>query len=416
MSATLEIEIVDRGTPAPAQGGPAPQPAAPAPESAGLPSPGAAPESPPAPVAPETVEPEPDGAELALGGRSGPWRKADWENEDSSPAGWKDEIDRFNGGGEPEAAGGGQSAGLDRLLYQAGLGRMGNLYAMVDKHQENLAAGATGGQTMMSGLGVAQAAGGVAAEGLDAASSVVRTGSGVASSLVEGNPMQAMQQVSGAMQGLAQKIPVVGEAVAAGLGLVESAAMGLVDVFQAVTGRGKELAEYSPEISMAVAMQEIEQIMDDMREAQEMGGDYAKAIDMESQMYDLWRESLIPIRKVVVDVLQRFLDEYGDVLKQMPKMVENGVKGITATLQAGWPTIEAGMNMLTGGAPRMMGMVNQVVRGVGQIEENTRPNDDAQAMGNLFNVLEGARQGQFPGQQDRDDFGGGAPPAQIIEP
>lgn len=466
MTAKLEIEIIDRGTPAPGQPGQQaqPDPVQPTPQSSGLPAPGSSPLTPPAPAEapepagppppppapPETPPPTPEPPpqpggprpppvppllELApeppepfeVGGRGArPWREADWKEGSEVPAPVAREVERYNRETPEEARERdrqekkeqGKDEGLDRLLYQAGMGRLGNLVAMLDRNQQNADEGVTGWKRTMGQLGVAQAVSGVAAEGLNAVSGGVGGAAGVAGSLMRNNPTEAANAAMNGLTNFAQKIPVVGEAVAAGLGLVQTAALGLVDVFKGITGRGKELAQYSPEIAQAAALQEVADTLNDIREAQEMGGQYSQAIEFETEMNNIWREALLPIKMAVVDGIMGWLNENREFLQQLPNDIKGLLEVIKPIATAARPLARA--EVLLGAVPQLLQWGGRLLGSSEETAANTRPKPPPQTMQTFYDILGAGAQADIPQPADANDFGPapGAPPdaAPIINP
>jgi len=429
MSAKLEIVIVDSGTPPTGQPSDAARQQA---QADGIPEPGTTPSTPPvpAPTPPPVPLPEPTPPQVPELERepgkpppvpptvepapTPPPVPPEVELAESEPPG-RPGRDR----GEPPD-GASREDGTDRLLYQLGFGRLGNLWAMHDRQQKNLDdPDASESRRTIGQLALEQARMGVAADAMNAAGSAGSTAAGVAGSLMRNAPADAASRAMEGLQNFASKIPVVGEAVAAGLGLVQAAALGLVDVFKGITARGKELAQYSPEVAQTVAMQEVAEILNDIQEAQEMGGQYARAIEFETEMNNLWREGLLPIKEAIVNGIMAFINDNRQFLEQLPNDIRGLMEVLKPLASAARPLARA--EVLMGGLPQLWQWGARLLGASEQTAENTRPRAPEGAMQTFYDILgEGAR-ADIRRAADADQFGGpglpGAPaPPPIINP
>jgi hypothetical protein len=94
-------------------------------------------------------------------------------------------------------------------------------------------------------------------------------------------------------------------AVLAGFVAVGKAAFDLAEQF---VERGKELAKYSPELTTANARSTMRSVQGDIRESQELGPGIASMTDTLSEMNEMIRDFMLPIKKVVVEVLVEVLN------------------------------------------------------------------------------------------------------------
>lgn len=265
--------------------------------------------------------------------------------------------------------------GLDRLLYQNGLGALGNLVAMLNKRAEALRKGES---TLMPNLGVASAVGGVVGGAADTAAGAVRSGAGAMAGLSGNDYRATMNQVAEGVIDTARKIPVVGEALAGTLNLITAPARALVDVFKGMADRGKELADYDPRIAMAQAMAEIETTFADIREAQAMGEEYAQVIKLENEFKIMWREAILPIKKMLVE----WAVENGEAIKATLVSVAEVLKVILTVLQAIGKAIAFSYDWTVGW---FTGPLKDVLAAIAQ---NTRPaGNEVNPTEQLFDVL-----------------------------
>lgn len=346
-----------------------------------------------------------------------------WSGEvDRTPAGLEDarrglfgwSFDREEPVGPARASAGQEEAGLQRLLWQGGLGQVGNVMAMVDQHRANLASGAGGMQLAASGMGVAGSVSSLAGSGLDAVSQGVRQAGSYAADIVRNDPSVVGKVVDG-MEGLARKIPVVGEALGGALGLIVAPARAVADVFNAMTERGRQLAGYSPELAMATAMQEVEYLLADIREAQDFGGDYAKMIEMETQFNIQWREAMIPIKKMICEYLVQFVEWLKPYIQNLPQAVE----GVGTAMSTVWET--SAKPILTGFIPHFAALrdiqllMGNVAGATAETARNTRrePTPD-ELMANLYTFLESGQESDIAPAARPEEFGQAVGGANIL--
>lgn len=296
---------------------------------------------------------------------------------------------------QEKGGGGGEGPGLDRLLWQAGLGKLGNLAAMTDK-MASMPADASAFQKGMGAVGVAQAASGVAGGVADTFSGAMR-GAGSFAAGIAGNDTGTISKVVDGMEGLARKIPVVGEAIGGVLGAIAAPGRALQEVFGALVNRGKEIGQYSGAISQAQAMQEVANTLADIRESQDNGEGYAALINAQTEFNMAWREAFEPVRKVLVEELTSFMEDNKGYLKAALQIIANDV-AIVARAVTGMIRIMATMGQQLGGVmtagltDQFLGLFNNVA----EMNERQKKKDPQGTLDDLFTVLEGRRQ-QGPG-------------------
>jgi hypothetical protein len=87
---------------------------------------------------------------------------------------------------------------------------------------------------------------------------------------------------------------------------------GVVESFAGVVGsfieRGKQLAQFSPELAMSGARAEVRSMMADVREAQELGPGVARMQDAQTELMGMLRDTLLPLKKWVVETLAGLME------------------------------------------------------------------------------------------------------------
>jgi hypothetical protein len=279
------------------------------------------------------------------------------------------------------------SAGLDRLLWQGGFGKLGNLAAMVDK-AGSMPANATGFQQAAAGVGVAGAVSGVVGEAADAFSGSVK-GAGAFASSVARNDTDTLRTVVDGLEGLGRKVPVVGEALGGLIGAVTAPGKALADVFSALVERGKGVAQYSGAISQAQAMQEVTSLLQDIKEAQDNEEGYAALIEAQTEFNTFWREAFEPVRKVLLEEVAAFFQENKVVM--IGTLFEiAGYAKTTVTVLASLLRSVMGLAQYTPGFRLLMPQLAAALDAVNQMNERAKKKDDPQGtLEGLYTLLGG---------------------------
>lgn len=150
----------------------------------------------------------------------------------------------------------------------------------------------------------------------------------------KGKALSRLGRMKGGSKGLALRgagMAARGAGAAVGaLGAVATAAGVVVGAFAAVAAAGvaltnafleraKELAQYSAAISVAESQAEIKRMQADIREAQELGGDYAKLITASNDIEMEIRNAILPIKKFLLENLAVFVERLADLIKDPGK-------------------------------------------------------------------------------------------------
>lgn len=110
----------------------------------------------------------------------------------------------------------------------------------------------------------------------------------------------------------------------AGLGLIGGAAglaAAAIATFDHVKGqflaRAGELAGYSPQIAIAQSNASVRAMQSDFREANELGPAMARLVDAQSRADAAMQEILLPIKKVMLEVVASVMEFVADLMKEM---------------------------------------------------------------------------------------------------
>lgn len=117
------------------------------------------------------------------------------------------------------------------------------------------------------------------------------------------NQLPSARGFGDAIADFQETIPIIGQAMAAQTRLLLDIAQLPEKLSAAFLNRAHQLAPYSGVISSAEAIRDVRTIQADIREARELGHDMARMVDAQSRLDQTVRELLLPIKKVIVEVL-----------------------------------------------------------------------------------------------------------------
>jgi hypothetical protein len=121
---------------------------------------------------------------------------------------------------------------------------------------------------------------------------------------------------------LAGKIPIVGAAFEGILGAATSVTRGFTDMVAAFVDRGKQISGYNAPLAQATAEAEVRDILFDIREANELGTEYARLTSASSEAWTAIKEAMLPIKKFLLEVLASFLETVLPYLQRLPTAVK----------------------------------------------------------------------------------------------
>ena len=125
------------------------------------------------------------------------------------------------------------------------------------------------------------------------------------------DPYATVTGVAGAMAKFGGAIPVIGAAVVA-IGAAVSIVSSLMN---SINRMADNYAQYNPEIAQAQSLVEIRKTLNDMRRAQESGGELAKFIEAQGRMEQRWEEIKLKLLMVIIPTLTNILEVVGRMLK-----------------------------------------------------------------------------------------------------
>jgi hypothetical protein len=94
-------------------------------------------------------------------------------------------------------------------------------------------------------------------------------------------------------------------------GVVES--MG--SVTNAFIERGKQLAQFSPELSASNARAEMSRMFSDMAEAEALGGDLSRLQDSQTALIEFLKEAILPLKKWIISTLGPMVETFTATLQ-----------------------------------------------------------------------------------------------------
>jgi hypothetical protein len=103
-------------------------------------------------------------------------------------------------------------------------------------------------------------------------------------------------------------IPGVGLPAALALKTFTGVVNSAVEVVGAFNDRGRELAGFDARIAGATARQDVTRLKADIREAQTLGGDYAKVIDKVTEFEEVMKVLLLPLKQTIMETLPQMMD------------------------------------------------------------------------------------------------------------
>jgi hypothetical protein len=176
------------------------------------------------------------------------------------------------------------------------------------------AAGGLGGLAGVAGaiaapiaaVGIASAAVGKAA---DFAARAMQTFAAATAKVARNEFFEVITAAPRKITAALESVPLIGGS----LSLLPKVTLAAVDAVKVMTDaflvRAKEIEDFSPDIAVASAQADVRQMFADIREADKLGPDLARLIEAESNVSVMIQDALLPIKKVVVEVLANLLED-----------------------------------------------------------------------------------------------------------
>jgi hypothetical protein len=307
MAARLEIEIVDRSPP-PQQGGQGGVPQ-PAPTGSGWEPPRPAYERPGAGMDTSGLQPSQQDYAARHAEEQRQARRQPWATD--ADMGDRAAASRDN------ALGAGMLGFRNLAAFLAAQAQAREQAAVLDPRQQ-----ATGWQAAAPYLGMARAASGAVGDAAQGVGNLAATASGVGANIAQNNIGGAAFQAADGLTQLAGKIPIVGAAFEGILGAATSVTRGFTDMVAAFVDRGKQISGYNAPLAQATAEAEVRDILFDIREANELGTEYARLTSASSEAWTAIKEAMLPIKKFLLEVLASFLETVLPYLQRLPTAVK----------------------------------------------------------------------------------------------
>ncbi len=121
---------------------------------------------------------------------------------------------------------------------------------------------------------------------------------------------------------LSDTIPILGDVAAAQVRLQGAIIEMPEKLTNAFIQRAGQIGQYSPQISMSQAQAQARNTMADLREAQMLGPSMARMIEAQNRTDLAFRELVLPIKKVVVELLADRLELFARVAEKLVKWLD----------------------------------------------------------------------------------------------
>ena len=164
-----------------------------------------------------------------------------------------------------------------------------------------------------------------------------RAGGAAAAGFAGNAALPALNNAIGvAAQGLSMLGPY-GMAAGAGLQAVGSAAMAVKQTLDAFVARGKELIPFSGEIASSAARADVRRLQGDIREAQQLGPQFARLIEAQSKTEATIQRLLEPLKAFFLDRLADFLERGNrtliSILEGLDDLTRHKIAGIRELIE-----------------------------------------------------------------------------------
>jgi hypothetical protein len=126
--------------------------------------------------------------------------------------------------------------------------------------------------------------------------------------LVNNDFMGSFREAANAAAEGLTKLGPYGQAAGVALQSVTGVVESFASVVNSFIERGKQLAQFSPELAMSGARAEMRSMMADMREAQELGPGISRMQDAQSELMTMLRDTLLPLKKWIVETLAAMME------------------------------------------------------------------------------------------------------------
>lgn len=150
----------------------------------------------------------------------------------------------------------------------------------------------------------------------------------------------ALRRVGDGLAETEKKFGKIGEVVAEETKLLLAFGRATLDVTESLTMRGREISQFSSPLATAGAMADVRTLLMDIKEAQTTGPELAKLTTAESEMNVALRDALLPIKKVLAEILTPImskiafaLEKYGHYGEDIAKFLEGAFDWFSGVLE-----------------------------------------------------------------------------------
>lgn len=219
--------------------------------------------------------------------------------------------------------------------------------------------GAGGAAVGMAALAAVKFVDSQISESLARGRRVHEAGSQAAQSLARNDVVGAAAHAADGVAEVLETVPILGT-VFGGLVRSASAVMTSFDgLARTFVDRGKELARYSPDIAMAQGRQTAREISADVREAQQLGPQYARMSDAYGELTVAMRELILPIKRFLMEKLAPIMEMIAGVIE----IVGTGVEFFMALADAvDVPTFLNPLKMISWAAEEAIKAMREMIR------------------------------------------------------
>jgi hypothetical protein len=224
-------------------------------------------------------------------------------------------------------------------------------------------------------------------------------------SMATGDPRYALDASVDLVARSLGKIPVVGDAAATGLRSVAAAAQAFSGFMDAHLERGKQLGNLDPRIAQAQAEADVRQILRDYREAQSMGGEYARLIRQDAEMKDTLSRELQPIRMWLLERGNNLLENLSNKLESQGGLV-NGLVDIGQKVLM----VLSAIPVIGSATPLISDLLKAMQKDLEEMRDRMLLEgleDGRSALESVMKVLDGAVRNGPAGPGQREDATGG---------
>ena len=143
-------------------------------------------------------------------------------------------------------------------------------------------------------------------------------------SIAKNDGIGAITQVMDGFGEIAGKVPIVGDALQAQIDAYTQFLRTFDQLTAAFAERGEQLNKFSGPIAAASAQAEVTRLLADIREAQNLGNEYAAVISERTEMQVEFQKALEPIKRVIMQDLVVALK----FINAQLKFFNNGIEGL----------------------------------------------------------------------------------------